>query len=72
MRRADEATQINEIIERLNARYTELQVGDVADLVNAELARFSGSKLREFVPLFVERNARAKLSAREPLLAASS
>ncbi len=72
MGRVDEAAQIDEVIARLNVRYQDVHPGDVTKLVNDELARFSGCRIREFVPLFVERSTRAKLSTMEPVLNWSS
>ena len=72
MRTLDEAAVIREVIERLNATYADVPAPDIAALVNSELAHFDDSKIRELVPLFVERRSRAKLSARQPVLSWST
>ena len=62
MRAIDEATIIDQIIERLVADHTEIPADDVARAVQGALARFQQSPIREFVPLFVERRARIALA----------
>ena len=59
-----------QIIEQLAGRlvevYAEIQPDYVTTIVQEEYARFDGRPIRDFVPLFVERNVkteRSKLSA---------
>ena len=61
----DETHQINEVIGRLAASFTAVPASAIAATVDHELARFDGSRIREFVPLFVERRARVELAQRE-------
>jgi hypothetical protein len=65
---ADEVRYEHEAIARvLNALQTEfagrLPAGTVADTVAAVHERFADARVREFVPLMVERRAHAKLAA---------
>jgi hypothetical protein len=60
---------IDDIIRSLSHRYPSLPEATVAEVVNGSYARFDGSPIRDYVPLLVERAARAGLSqmgARRP------
>jgi hypothetical protein len=58
----DEQVQLDEVVERLSARFPSLSPVTVADVVRELHATFLGAPLREFVPLFVERKARSALA----------
>jgi hypothetical protein len=51
----------NELAGRLMEIYTEVEPEEVVSVVSREYARFAGSRIRDFIPLFVERNAKAEL-----------
>ena len=55
-----------QIIEQLAGRlvevYAEIQPDYVTTIVQEEYARFDGRPIRDFVPLFVERNVKTELS----------
>lgn len=68
MRKVDEVTVFSDLIKLLSSTYSAVRADDVATIVNKELARFEDSRIREFVPLFVERRARAQLTQLEPAL----
>ena len=57
-----EQTAIGEVIERLTHRHPTMSPLTVADVVQKMHAKFDGRPIRDFVPLFVERNARAELA----------
>lgn len=57
----DEQAQLAEVIERLTASHPSLPPATVAEVVGELHARFNGARIREFVPLFVERNAHRAL-----------
>jgi hypothetical protein len=57
----DERTQLAEIVERLCAAYPTVTPTTVAEVVNELHARFRGAPVREYIPLFVERDARLAL-----------
>ena len=42
--------------------YAQVEPAKILSIVNREYARFSGSPIRDFIPLFVERNAKTALS----------
>ncbi|WP_228000127.1 three-helix bundle dimerization domain-containing protein [Mycolicibacterium sp. P1-5] len=63
---------IEQVVDRLAATYTDVSRDDVARTVANVHHRFQGSTVREFVPLLVERRARAELSRRGTLLVWSS
>jgi len=62
MVKMDEATQIAEVIARVVATYPDRSTTDIAQVVQALHAGFDNAKIREFVPLLVEREARAVLA----------
>lgn len=58
-----EQAAMAQVEERLVSTYIDLPPGRVADAVQHARAAFDGSSIRDFVPLLVERRARAELSA---------
>ncbi|AKK29868.1 three-helix bundle dimerization domain-containing protein [Mycobacterium sp. EPa45] len=63
---------IEQLVDRLAAAYAEVPRDDVAQTVAEAHKRFQDSRIREFVPLLVERRARAELSRSDALLVWSS
>ena len=57
-----EKTAIGEVVERLTRKYPAVPPLAVVDIVDKMHAKFDGRPLRDFVPLFVERNAQAELA----------
>jgi hypothetical protein len=57
-----EETRIAEVADRLKASYPTLPGDTIVEVVNDMRAAFTGSRIREYLPLFVERRARAKLT----------
>ena len=53
---------IDQLAQRLADAHETVAPDRVAAVVHEEYARFSGRPIRDFVPLFVERNAKAELS----------
>ena len=72
MAQITERLLIDQIVQRLTTRYAELSPEQVAGAVQSAHARFEQCVIREFVPLLVERRARAELSRNAGLLALSS
>ncbi|MGY4708040.1 three-helix bundle dimerization domain-containing protein [Mycolicibacterium sp. CBM1] len=64
MGQISEAVMIGQVVDRLVAVHPELPPDDVAGVVHSAYQRFQASKVREFVPLLVERRARAELTSR--------
>jgi len=62
VRSLDEQAVLGEVVERLAGRYPALPPGTVNDVVHDLHARFDGARIREFVPLFVERRAHSALA----------
>ena len=58
-----EDARIAEMVDRLKASYPTVPAATVVDVVNAQRAAFQASRIREYVPLFVERRARSALAA---------
>lgn len=63
---AHEAREIDEVIERLQARFPDITRDRVQAAVTAAHDAFAGRPIRDFVPVFVERVARAALSTPTP------
>ncbi|MGW0949153.1 three-helix bundle dimerization domain-containing protein [Streptomyces sp. NPDC002623] len=58
-----ESKAINQVLERLKARYKGMEPAAVGAAVRAAEERLRGARIRDFVPIFVERQARATLDA---------
>ena len=56
-----EQTVIDQIVTRLTSRYPTISESTVATVVHDVHARYEGRPLRDYVPLFVERNAKSAL-----------
>ena len=56
-----EQTIIDEMVMRLTSRYPAISASTVATVVHDIHSRYDDRPLRDFVPLFVERNARSEL-----------
>lgn len=57
-----EKQAIAELVERLLVAYPQAEPHAVAELVNSLYAGYDGARIREFIPLLVERSARATLA----------
>lgn len=62
MVRISEDTMIAELLIRLGAAYPDTSDEDITGCVRRAQERFQSSPIREFVPLLVERRARAELA----------
>ncbi|MFE3289993.1 three-helix bundle dimerization domain-containing protein [Rhodococcus sp. NPDC059234] len=58
----DEQRHIEFVIERLARKHPEVPTPTVRAIVAAAHAHFAGRRVRDFVPLLVERKAEAELS----------
>jgi hypothetical protein len=56
-----EQTIIDALVARLTSRYPSISESTVSSVVRDVHARYDGRPLRDFVPLFVERNAKSEL-----------
>jgi hypothetical protein len=65
---SDLVIELNEqqIIEQMTGRLVQLHAGvepeEISRVIHEELARFEGRPIREYIPLFVERNAKTALA----------
>ena len=57
-----EQTAIGEVVERLTDKHPTVSPATVADVVHMMHTKFDRRPVRDFVPLFVERNAQAELA----------
>ncbi len=62
MAEMSEATVIAEIERRLESKYPEFPPHEVKQIVQTAHARFADSRIRDFVPLFVERHAAQRMN----------
>ena len=58
----DELLQVEHVIARLTARYPSISPIDIADAVWTIHQRFADGKVRDFVPLLVEKAARRDIA----------
>lgn len=58
----DEQAQLAEVVQRLTIDYPSVAPTAVIEVVNDLHARFNGARLREYVPMLVERSARTALA----------
>ena len=56
-----EQTVIDQLVGRLTSRYPAISESTVSMVVRDIHAKYDGRPLRDFIPLFVERNARNEL-----------
>lgn len=56
-----EQTVIDQIVMRLTSQYPTIAASTVSAVVHDVHSRYAGRPLRDYVPLFVERNARSEL-----------
>ncbi|MDV8022199.1 three-helix bundle dimerization domain-containing protein [Rhodococcus sp. IEGM 1330] len=61
MTTATEHDHIDAVRDRLKSTFSDIPRPVIDETVASELARFDGRKIRDFVPLFVERKARETL-----------
>ena len=59
--RSSEWTAIQQVVDRLKESFPAVAPDTVTLTVHHNHARFDGRRVRDFVPLFVERGARAEL-----------
>jgi hypothetical protein len=57
--RADEQRQIDQVVSRLTELFPYVPDHVITETVDSTYHRFDGARIREFVPLFVERSCRA-------------
>ena len=61
MDRSDEDRAIGEVIDRLAKQFPQVPTNEVAQVVSESRSEFEQVPIRDFVPLFVERGAKARL-----------
>jgi hypothetical protein len=59
---SSEWTAIQQVVDRLKAIYPAVPPDTVTTVVHHNHARFNGRPVRDFVPLFVERDSRRELA----------
>lgn len=61
MGESSERAMVEEVERRLAGRFTEVPAERISSVVQDAYAQFERSPIRDFVPLFVERRAKAEL-----------
>lgn len=61
----DEADRIDELIQRVAAGHPEISAADVERAIRVVLAGFDDARIRDFVPILVERKVRTVLAHRQ-------
>lgn len=59
----EELRQIGNVVDRLAVRHANVRRENVERAVHDAYARFTGRRVRDFVPLLVERSAREAITA---------
>jgi hypothetical protein len=59
----DEDRAIDEVVSRLSEKFPALSTEHIAAVVDEEVHRFDGGRVRDFVPVLVERAAKQRLKA---------
>ena len=67
MAEISEDMKIAEVERRLASSYAQFPAAEVSTIVENAHQKFAQSPIRDFVPLFVERNARARLDRLQAL-----
>ncbi|GAA2989798.1 hypothetical protein JOD63_001786 [Microbacterium terrae] len=62
----DEDGSFREIVERLTAKYSEVPADRVAQIVGEVRGEMSTAKVRDFVPVLAEREAKKRIKAERP------
>ena len=67
----DEDRAIDEVVSRLSEKFGALSPEHIKDVVDEELHQFDGGRVRDFVPVLVERAAKQRLKAEAKAVDAS-
>ena len=72
MAKVSEMDQLGEVERRMVAKYPDLPQAQVSQVIAQAHNRFADSRIRDFVPLLVERRARTELSNKESRVGSST
>ena len=61
---ADETRAIEEIIERLQGRFAEATRETIVSAVGQARSDFNSARVRDFVPVLIEKEAKARLKGK--------
>lgn len=57
----DHESYVEEIVERLEERFPRRPAGEVRQAVSEAVRRFERARVKDFIPVLVEREAKARL-----------
>jgi hypothetical protein len=60
--RASEQAALDRLVERLIGQFPELSRDEIVRTVHGQYAEYANSRVRDFVPVLVERRARRELT----------
>ncbi len=58
----EEVQALEEVVDRLSARFAQMPAQRVSEVVDATYREFDGAPIRDFVPLMVEKSAHDRLA----------
>jgi len=58
----DELRSVEQVVERLSAKFARIPSQRVSEVVSATYHEFDGAPIRDFVPIMVERSATDRLA----------
>lgn len=58
-----ERRSIDDVVERLTAKYPAVDRDEITAIVHAEYEAFDGKPVRDFVPVLVEKSAKKRVKA---------
>ena len=61
---AKEQAALNHIADRLATHFPDLPAETIVHAIQASFDHFAGSRIRDFIPVLVERSTRAELAGR--------
>ncbi|MGR0220021.1 three-helix bundle dimerization domain-containing protein [Agromyces sp. ZXT2-6] len=62
-RELDEQQGVQQVIDRLSERFPDIDRARIAEIVDEEHHTFDGRKVRDFVPVLVEKSAKRRVKA---------
>ncbi len=62
-RTIQESQAIAQVVDRMSSQFPDVDPGHITDLVHEEHDSFAGHPIRDYVPVLVERQVKARLRA---------
>ncbi|MGI9822982.1 three-helix bundle dimerization domain-containing protein [Agromyces sp. Marseille-Q5079] len=65
-REAAELRSVEEVVDRLAVKYPDVDRAVIAEIVAEEHHEYEGRRVRDFVPVLVEKSAKKRVKAIQP------